>query len=207
MSQQKQPLSNPILNFIVGPILMFGGMWLSTSKPEFLKFQEALEHQGIPLDLGKTLAVIGVFLILFPVINSFFIKPLDEAITNRTSELEETFTQAESLRAEMTKMKGDYEARLAKTESEAREQIQAQIKEAQELKKQLMSDAQARADQLRKEAEAEIEAQRRQALTELRVHVATLSLQATEKILQENVDNDRNRRLIDDFLTTVEAKN
>lgn len=207
MSQHKQPLSNPILNFVVGPILMAGGIWLSTSKPEFLKFQEALEHQGIPLDLGKTLAVIGVFLILFPVINSFFIKPLDEAITNRTSELEDTFTQAESLRAEMTKMKGDYEARLAKTESEAREQIQAQIKEAQELKKQLMSDAQARADQLRKEAEAEIEAQRRQALTELRVHVATLSLQATEKILQENVDNDRNRRLIDDFLTTVEAKN
>ncbi|MBS1709964.1 MAG: F0F1 ATP synthase subunit B [Armatimonadetes bacterium] len=196
-----------ILKLVIGLVLMFGGMYLSVQKPEFMSFQESLEKSGIPLDLGKTVAIIGVFLILTPLLDLFFFKPLQESITNRTTELEGTFTEAENLRSEMTRMKTEYEDRLARTEAEAREQIQSQIKEAQDLKKQLMADAQAKADQLRKEAEVEIANQKKQALTELRVHVATLSLQATEKILQANVDTDRNRKLIDDFLTTVEAKN
>lgn len=207
MSTPKPALQNPILNFLVGPILMVGGMWLSVNKPEFLKFQEALEHQGIPLDLGKTVAVIGVFLILFPVINLFFVKPLAEAIQNRTSELEKTFGEAESLRTQMAQLKSDYEQRLAQTEADARAQIQAQIKEAQDLKKQLTADAIAKTEEMKRTAEAEIESQKKQVLGQLRVHVATLSLQASEKIMKENMDNDRNRKLIEDFLTSVEVKN
>jgi len=42
-------------------------------------------------------------------------------------------------------------------------------------------------------------------LAEVRLHVADLSLQATEKLLNENVDNDRNRRLIDEFIATAEV--
>ncbi|MBX3112101.1 MAG: F0F1 ATP synthase subunit B [Fimbriimonadaceae bacterium] len=159
------------------------------------------------LNVPVIIGTIGLIFLLWGVIQQFYTTPLWHIINERNSAIEGTFADVENLRDEMSRTKADYEARLHKTEADAREQIQAQIKEAQELKKQLMADAQAKADALRKEAETEIENQRRQALAELRVHVATLSLQATEKILQENVDNDRNRKLIDDFLTTVEAKN
>lgn len=188
---------------IVGIGLMIGGM--AFSKNVHIGFLEELAAKGIPLDFGKTIAVIGVFLIVFPVIDFFYLKPLKEAIDNRTQSLEHTFGEAEGLRAEMTTLKSDYEKRLADTEASARQQIQDEIKRAQELRRQLEADAAAKADAMVKQAQAEIAAERDRALTQIRVDVTKLSLQATERILGENMDNDRNRRLIDEFLDKVEV--
>lgn len=196
--------STTIINIVVGIALMAGGTYLSNQGP--LPLEKTLQDIGIPVEIGKTVATIGVFLILFKVIDSFFFKPLKGAIDGRTNELESTFSEAESLRTEMSEMKSSYEIRLVETEAQAREQIQAQIKEAQDLKKQLMADAQKQADDYKQSALKEIDAEKNKAITELRVNVANLSLQATEKILGENVDTDRNRKLIDEFLDNLEVK-
>lgn len=190
----------------IGLILMVGGMY-AAKNGVFTGVEKPIADLGIPLELGKTISTIGVFLILFKVLEFFFFAPLDETIDHRTGELEKTFTEAETLRADMTQMKADYEKRLADTEASAREQIQAQIKEAQDLKKSLMADAQRQAEEYKQTAIAEIEAEKRKVLGDLRVEVTKLSLQATEKLLGANIDSDRNRKLIDEFLSTVEVKN
>lgn len=188
----------------VGAVIMLFGMYGSNQgwgTPEFV------HELGLPLDLMKTVAVIGVFIILFPVINYFYLSPLVESITTRTQSLEDTFTEAENLREEMREMKSDYERKLTETESSAREQIQAEVKKAQDLRTQIQAEASARADEMLKKAQEEIAAERERALVDMRVHVATLSLLATEKILGENMDNERNRRLVDEFIDKVEVPN
>lgn len=192
---------------VVGAILMVGGTMISLQNPSFMSWEEGLAEQGIPIDLGASIAVIGVFLILFKVLDIFFFTPLHDAIDGRTTELENTFSEAENLRTEMAQLKSDYEKRLADTEASAREQIQAQIKEAQDLKKTLMADAQTQADAYKKSAMEEIDSEKNKILSELRIHVADLSLKATEKILNANIDQERNRKLVDEFLDTVEVKN
>ncbi|MDI9636549.1 F0F1 ATP synthase subunit B [Kamptonema cortianum] len=206
--KQTRSLSGPasIAAFFIGLVLMVTG-WQLYVNHTFDSLEKPLMDMGIPISFGKVIAVIGVFLILFKVLEIFYFNPLNEAIDNRTNELESTFSEAESLRTEMASMKSDYEKRLVETESRAREQIQAQIKEAQELKKSLMADAQRQAEEYKQQAISEIEAEKRKVMTELRVEVTKLSLQATEKILGENVDSDRNRKLIDEFLSTVEVRN
>jgi F-type H+-transporting ATPase subunit b len=183
---------------------MFAGFYVYINVK--LPFQEDLAKQGIPLDIGKTIAVVGVFLILFPVLNSFFFKPLADAIQERSTELESTFSEAESLRTEMTKMRSDYEQRLVATEAAAREQIQGQIKEAQQLRQQLMAEATERADELVRRASQEIEQERQQVLTDLRAGVVTLALGATEKLLNENIDSEKNRRLVQEYIDQIEVK-
>ncbi|QYK53147.1 MAG: F0F1 ATP synthase subunit B [Fimbriimonadaceae bacterium] len=203
----KAPSAGSIVGMIIlGVAAIVGGAIIDQQKM-FHGMEDSLHHMGIPLEIGKTIATIGVFLIMFKILHLFFFAPLFEAINGRTSELENTFGEAESLRNEMTQLKADYEKRISDTEASAREQIQAQIKEAQDLKKDLMADAQRKAEEYKQQAIAEIDAEKRKALVDLRIHVTNLSLQATEKILSENVDNDRNRKLIDEFLSTVEVKN
>ena len=204
MSTENKSSSGSIFpGIIVGAILMVAGFYASVNL--HLDFVKKLEAQGIPLDPGKTVSVIGVLLILFPVIKFFFITPLADAINHRTTELEKTFGEAEYLRSEMTKMKSDYEKRLIATEADARAQIQAQIKEAQTLRQTLMGEAAAKADELTKKATEEIEAERNRVLTDIRVHVVDLTLKATEKVLGENMDSDKNRRLIAEFIDKVEV--
>lgn len=189
----------------IGLAMAFGGYQLSTNPPEFMSFQETLQRQGIPLDLGKTVAMIGMFIALFPLLRMFYFKPLADAINNRTSELERTFSEAEELRTEMGQMRSDYEKRLAETEAAAREQIQAQIREAQALRQQLMSEAAAKADELVKKAQEEIEQEKNRVMSELRLAVVDLTLTATEKVLGENVDTAKNRKLVQDFIDKVEV--
>jgi len=189
---------------ILGLGLMAGGYYIS--KEVHIGFLEDLAKQGIPLDLGKTISAIGVFLIVLPLLRLFYFNPLGDAITNRTSELENTFSEAESLRQEMQKMKSDYEQRLNATEARAREEIQAQIREAQNMRQSLMAEASAKADEFLKKAQEEIAMEKERVLVDLRLGVVDMTLQATERILGENVDDAKNRKLIQEFIDTAEVK-
>lgn len=188
---------------VVGAGLAIAGYWVSVDVR--IPFQEALQHQGIPLDLGKTISMIGMFLFLFPVLKYFYFKPLGDAIHARTSELERTFKEAEDLRSEMTALKSDYEKRLAATEAQAREQIQAQIREAQALRDQLRMEAVQQAEELKRKALADIESEKQKIIADLRLHVVNLTLTATERLVGETVDSDKNRKLVEEFIDKVEV--
>jgi len=205
--EYKSPIRLPLVVLIVvGVALMFAGNYIYDNKV-LAGVEKPLEELGILINLGKTIATIGVFIILFRVVEFFFIKPLAEAINERTSNLESTFSEAEALKAEMAEMKSSYEGRIRETEAAAREEIQAEVKKAQDLRRELETKAKADAEAYLAQAKAEIDQERNRAVTELRVNVANLSLQATEKLLHANVDSDRNRALIDEFLNSVEVKN
>ena len=68
-----------------------------------------------------------------------------------------------------------------------------------------MAEASARADELVKKAQEEIESEKARVLVALRSEVVNLTLTATEKILNENLNDDRNRKLVQEFINTVEV--
>ena len=160
---------------------------------------------GLQLDLAKTVTNIGIFLVFIPVINLYFYAPLKEAMDARNSELEATFFEAEQLRTQMQTLKADFETRIAATEADARLQIQSQIKEAQNLRQQLMSEATERADSMVRQAQLEIDQEKAHAIATIRTHVVDLALAAAEKVIGENMDTDKNRRLVAEFVETVEV--
>ncbi|MCW5943153.1 MAG: F0F1 ATP synthase subunit B [Fimbriimonadaceae bacterium] len=202
-TEHKSSSASTWIGIVLGLVLMPAGFYVSTKVD--IAFQNTLREGGIPLDLGKTVSAIGVLLILFPVIRSFFINALADAINGRTQDLERTFAEAEDLRAEMTQMRTDYERRLVQTEAEAREQIQHEIRRAQELRQELEQKAREQADQFLTRAKEDIEVQRHQAIADIRTQVVELTLQATEKLIEANVDDERNRKLLDEFLVSVEV--
>ncbi len=160
---------------------------------------------GLELDLGKTITNIGVFLVFIPVITMYFYVPLKEAMDARNNELETTFTDVEQLRTQMQTMKSDYESRLSATEAEARTQIQSQIKEAQALRQQLVSEATERADTMIRQAQLEIDQEKAHAIATIRTHVVDLSLAAAEKVIGENMDSAKNRRLVEEYIDALEV--
>ena len=204
-NRERGSVAKGLLTLVVGLGLAMGGFYLSINPPPFLEFQHGLNEQGIPIDLGKTIAMIGMFIVLFPVLKTFYFKPLGDAIHNRTSELERTFTEAEELRAEMTQMRSDYEKRLQETEASARAEIQAQIREAKALADARINEVNANIDEMRAKAQAEIEREKNRVVGELRLAVVDLTLSATERVLGENVDSAKNRKLVTEFIDKVEV--
>ncbi|PMY12446.1 ATP synthase F0 subunit B, partial [Pseudomonas sp. FW305-BF8] len=52
----------------------------------------------------------------------------------------------------------------------------------------------------------EISAEKAKVLAEIRTHVVDLTLQASAKVVGENMDNDRNRRMVQEFIDGIEVK-
>ncbi|AIE88116.1 F0F1 ATP synthase subunit B [Fimbriimonas ginsengisoli] len=202
-SDQKPSAAATWRNAGIGVVLMVVGTYVSAN--HLIKLTETLKEQGLELDFGMTLATIGVLLILFPLLRGFFIVPLQDAIRERNTNLERTFSEAEELRSEMQRMRVEYERRLVDTEAQAREQIQGQIREAQQLRTTLMDEATQKTNALVAQAQQEIAAERDRLVSDLRGYVVDLALGAAEKVVRENMDTDRNRRLVNEFIDQAEV--
>jgi len=188
------------LGVVVGLILIVAMIFVGNTP-----FFQTSPIQGLDFALGRTLINLGLIFILIPVIQALYIKPLKEAIDERNNKLEQTFADAEDLRNQMTELRKSYEKQLADANASARVQIEAQIKEAQTLRQTLMTEAAERANALLEQARVEIENEKSKAVHEIRTSVVDLTLTATEKLLGETVDNARNRKLVEDFISGVEV--
>ena len=134
------------------------------------------------------------FLIFFFLLTKLGWKPILNAIKEREKSIEEAVLEAEKAREEMAKLKSDNEKIL----QEARQERENILKEARELKQKMIAEAKAEAEKARADELAKtkqmIEAERQAAIKSIHNQVAELTLQMTEKVLK-NTLNDRDKQL------------
>ena len=147
------------------------------------------------------------FLLLWFALQRLVFTPINKLLAERQHDINATYDQLEADRRQMETLRADYEQRLAGIEAEAREKIQGAIKDAQAARDQIVQEASARSKEMIARAEQEIEREREQALITLRQQVVDLALGATTKIIGDSLDEARQRRLIDDFITSSVSGN
>jgi F-type H+-transporting ATPase subunit b len=141
------------------------------------------------------------FLLLLALLRRFLFRPVGDLLAQRQQDIAATYDQLEADRRQMEALRADYEQRLAGIEAEAREKIQGAIKDAQAARDQIVQETQVRSREMITRAEEEIQRERDQALITLRQQVVDLALGAANKVIGDSLDETRQRRLIDDFIT------
>ncbi len=93
---------------------------------------------------------------------------------------------------------------------DAERQAQSILRDARDASDQLRSEevekTKAQLAHLQEQARADIEREKTQALVALRAEVADLAIGAAGKILDENLDDARQRKLVDAFLDDLPQK-
>jgi F-type H+-transporting ATPase subunit b len=91
--------------------------------------------------------------------------------------------------------------------SEARREASDILARAQKLSDEVrekgLADTQAEIERQRERALADIDAERKRALADVRGQVAELALLAAGRVVGETMSSERERRLVDEFLTQV----
>ncbi|MDW8051926.1 MAG: F0F1 ATP synthase subunit B [Armatimonadota bacterium] len=163
-----------------------------------------LELLGIDFNI-LIIQIVG-FLLLLWVMTKFFWKPIGAMLEARRQDINATYDKLEADRRAMEELRAEYEARLAHIEAEARERIQQAVGEAQQLREQIIADARRQAEEIiaraREQARLEGEKLRR----ELETYVAELTLRTTERLLREELNDERHRRLVQEFIQAVEVR-
>lgn len=138
--------------------------------------------------------------ILYFALKKLLFKPVTEFMENRTKSIENSIQTAEQKNADADKLKKEYEEQLLS----AREQANSIVKEAREkaAREYESSLAQAKTDSqdLINRAKADIENERQQMIKEIRNEVVSLALAAASKVIEANMDNDKNKTLVEKFI-------
>ena len=147
-----------------------------------------------------TLVVFGLLLLL---LRRFAWGPMIGALDQREKTIEESITRAERALDETRRMQADNEAARREAERERQAILRAAQEEADRRRAEEIERTKAELARLQGQARDEIEREKQQALTELRSEVADLAIGAAEKILSENLDDDRQRKLVDRFIADL----
>jgi F-type H+-transporting ATPase subunit b len=119
----------------------------------------------------------------------------------RRSAIEQGLRDAEQARRDREGAAAERVETLAEARREANEILARAQKVAQETRDADIAATREELDRMRARATDEIDAEKHRALAELRGEVADLALLAAGKVVRESMTGDRQRRLVEEFLS------
>lgn len=157
-------------------------------------------------EFGLIFWTVITFVILAFLLSRVAWKPLLGAVQERERSIEESLDRARKDREEAEKLLGEHKALIAEAHRERGQALDAARQEGEKLKNEVLEQARAQREQLLKQTESQVQAGLQQARTELRSLAADLAIQAAEKLLVKNLDGDTQRKLVEDYLESLERK-
>jgi F-type H+-transporting ATPase subunit b len=145
------------------------------------------------------------FLILFLALRILLWKPMLKMLNERKQRIAQGLEDAEQARRERERAKAEYEERIKQAGQEREEILARAVEEGEQAKAETLAQARAQAERIVAEGKETVERERQQMLAELRNQVAALSIAAANKLIGEALDEQRQRRLIDDFFSGIKA--
>ena len=137
------------------------------------------------LFIWQTIIFVGLIFLL----KKFAWKPILDSVNEREEGIKNALLSADNARREMQNLQADNQRIL----QEARLERDALLKDAREMKEKMIADskneAQTQGLKMIEQAKAAIESEKNSAVAELKLQVATLSLEIAEKLLKDELSN------------------
>lgn len=135
-----------------------------------------------------------IFVLLFLLLSKLAWKPIISSLKEREVSIQSALETAEKARLEMSQLKSDNEKLL----KEAREERDKILKEARDagnrLKDEAQVEAKRQADKIVEDARAAINIEKQAALKDVRTQVALFSLEIAEKLMKQNLSDDKSQK-------------
>lgn len=153
---------------------------------------QSLVEPSLGLFVWKTLA----FLLFLYVLYRYGWGPITDSLEQREEEIDSSIRRAEEALAEAKEIQAENKQARREAEQEAQKILREARESAEALREEEEAKTRRRIQQMQEQAQAEIEREKQAALEELRDEVADLAIQAARKIIERDVDADRQRELV-----------
>ena len=167
------------------------------------------EHAaGGPLSIepGLMIWTVLVFVALLLVLRRFAWPALLSAVEAREKALEEMIAEAERSREEAARLLAQHEKLLAEGRASAHALL-AEARTAAEKERALaMEKTRQEQEELLERARRDIGAERERAVQELRREAVDLSLAAASKLIGEELNSERDRRIVQEYLGSLGSR-
>ena len=144
-------------------------------------------------------------ILLFILLKIFLFKPIGKIMDERTRAIQDDIDSAKKSKEEAEALKKEYSDNISEAKEKAQEIIMKAHEDAESEKSVILKKSQEEADQLIIDANKTIENERKRVLSQAQAQIADLAIEAASKIIGENLDDEKNRRLVDKFLSEEEV--
>ena len=155
-------------------------------------------------DLQQVLSQAISFLLLLFILKRFAWKPLLSVIDRRQEQIAQDLRHAEERKLEMERLQEEYRRRLTQIEDEARAKIQQAIADGRKIATEIQEQARAQAQAVLAKAKETVELELDKARVTLRDQMATMTMEAVERLLRQKIDAKVDRVLVDAILDELE---
>ena len=159
-----------------------------------------LDISALGFNLPALIAQLINFVLLLIIFRLILYKPLLKILDERKKRIQEGLDASDEAKRRLSQT----EREVAKELEKARQQGQEEIAQAQQIaarsQEEARQGARQEAEQLLARAKNEIDLQRDSAIAELRREFAGLTITAAERIIKEELDPEKHRRLIQEVL-------
>lgn len=167
---------------------------------------ESAEGGGLTINVFWIVVAAANFVVFFYVAYKLVLQPVGDRLAERRERIEQGLKDADAARQDRETAADQRQAVLNEARREAGEIVQRAQKVADDEREKGVAETQTEIERMRERALAEIDAERMRALADVRGQVAELALAAAGKVVGETMSAEREKRLVDEFLTQVAAE-
>lgn len=144
-----------------------------------------------------------IFVLLLAVLAKFAFPPMLAAVEAREKALLDAIEGAKADRAEAAELLAKHRAEMDNARVEAQRLIADGRAAGDRLRSEMLEQTRVQQQELLDRARREIEVERDRAIAELRREAVELAIAGASKVIDHNMDDAANRKLIDSFLATL----
>ncbi|MCD7797055.1 MAG: F0F1 ATP synthase subunit B [Clostridiales bacterium] len=153
----------------------------------------------IKFDFNLLWTIINL-IIFYVLMRVFLFKPIKKTIDKRNELIQNQFRQAEDANTAAEEKMADYESKIANAESEAQQIIDDAKMNAKTEYNKIIEHAQNDADELKEQNRKQLAVETENARRAAKEEIASLAMQAAEKVVGASVSDQTNSDIFDEFL-------
>ena len=162
------------------------------------------EHAAaFQINLFWIVAQAASFLLFLVILYLVAFRRITGVLEERRSRIEQGLRDADQARVDREQAAAERLRVLGEARAEAEEILTRAQRVADENRERDMAETRAQLEQMRERAAADIVSEKERALAEVRDQVADLALAAAARVVGETMTSERERRLVDEFLSQV----
>lgn len=158
---------------------------------------------SLGISLPLLLAFVFNFIILLVLLGKFLYKPVLKMLDERTQKVKESMEWAESIKRDYEQAKVEVQKQIEKGRQEAQAIIAQAVQKGEGLKEEAKREASGQAKVIVEKARAELEAERDRMVEDLRKEFVSLLILASEKVIRQTLDKEKQSRLIEETLAQI----
>lgn len=169
--------------------------------------ETATSEEGASLAFNPWTFLFSIILIstLFFLLKIILFKPVTKIINNRTERIRKSIFESEKKKNEAEQLKSDYQNQLEQLKSDITNIMDSSEQKAKSEAEEILNNAKREAQLILEKARELGQKEVEQALENAKNQISALAIQAASKVIERNMDDEANRKLVEQFLNEVGA--